>query len=101
MLAVRLPTPYPPSAPGRVTLPGPVKFAGSIFSTRGDPEVPERDDRSDDRQRPARPAWATVPTMSWSRVVPGSREEEDTGEQPTVRPRRTDPDDEQGGSTSA
>jgi hypothetical protein len=53
--------------------------------------VPERDDRSDDRQRPARPAWATVPTMSWSRVVPGDREDdEDTGEPPRVRGRRPD-----------
>ena len=52
--------------------------------------MPERDDRSDDRQRPARPAWATVPTMSWSRVVPDTREDEETGEHPRVRPRRTD-----------
>jgi tetratricopeptide (TPR) repeat protein len=38
--------------------------------------VPERDDRSDERRRPAGPAWATVPTMSWSRVVPAQREDE-------------------------
>jgi tetratricopeptide (TPR) repeat protein len=38
--------------------------------------VPERDDRSDERRRPAGPAWATVPTMSWTRVVPGQRETE-------------------------
>jgi hypothetical protein len=50
--------------------------------------VPERDDRSDDRRRPAGPAWATVPTMSWSRVVPGQREDED--EPPRRRPRTDD-----------
>ena len=62
--------------------------------------MPERDDRSDDRQRPARPAWATVPTMSWSRVVPEAGEDEDTGEQPRVRPRRGGDDDaEQRGAT--
>lgn len=54
--------------------------------------MPERDDRSDDRRRPAGPAWATVPTMSWSRVV--QRDDEDTGEPPVVRPRR--PGDEEG-----
>jgi hypothetical protein len=67
---------------------------------RGDAEVPERDDRSDDRRRPAGPAWATVPTMAWNRVLPGqrddqdSREERDTGEQPRVRPRRPEGEDE-------
>jgi predicted negative regulator of RcsB-dependent stress response len=55
--------------------------------------VPERDDRTDDRQRPARPAWATVPTMSWSRVVPQPDEDEDIGEQPRVRPRRSAEDE--------
>jgi WG containing repeat len=63
------------------------------FRHEVDPEVPERDDRSDDRQRPARPAWATVPTMSWSRVVPEAAEDEDTGEQPRVRPRRSTEDE--------
>ncbi len=38
--------------------------------------MPDRDDRPADRRRPAGPAWATVPTMSWSRVVPGQREED-------------------------
>jgi len=51
--------------------------------------VPERDDRSDDRRRPAGPAWATVPTMSWTRVVPGQRDEDqDVRERPRARTRR-------------
>ena len=55
--------------------------------------MPERDDRSDDRRRPAGPAWATVPTMAWRRV-PDQRDGEDTGEQSRVRPRRPDGDEE-------
>ena len=51
--------------------------------------MPERDDRSDDRRRPAGPAWATVPTMSWTRVVPAPREEDtESGERPRGRARR-------------
>ncbi len=56
--------------------------------------MPERDDRSDDRRRPAGPAWATVPTMAWRRVGPDERDEDGTGEQPRVRPRRPDGEDE-------
>src|SRR5690349_15175787 len=67
------PHPLPPQS-GRVTLPGPAGTVDAIFR----PEVtrvPERDDRSAERRRPAGPAWATVPTTSWKRVVPGQREE--------------------------
>ena len=37
--------------------------------------MPERDDRPAERRRPAAPAWATVPTTSWERVVPQPRED--------------------------
>ncbi len=41
--------------------------------------VGERDNHSDDRRRPAGPAWATVPTMTWTRIVPAQRDDADDG----------------------